>query len=103
MVGRPQVAHIEAAPRRDLSRRREVRRRGRQVQHRAPHKQRAGSNVGGDWAPVRSVDVVAESTARLNLSSPFSPLLAALADRAGMMVSPKAAQAEGDKFGANPL
>src|SRR5437867_2071410 len=35
--------------------------------------------------------------------APFSPLLAQLADRAGMMVSPKAAQAAGDKFGANPV
>ena len=43
------------------------------------------------------------STVRLNLSAPFSPLLAALADRAGMMVSPKAAQAAGDKFGAKPV
>ena len=42
-------------------------------------------------------------TVRLNLSAPFSPLLAQLADRAGMMVSPKAAQAAGDKFGANPV
>ncbi|MEO8566974.1 MAG: ABC transporter substrate-binding protein, partial [Betaproteobacteria bacterium] len=37
------------------------------------------------------------------LSAPFAPLLAALADRAGMMVSPKAAQAEGDKFGSKPV
>ena len=42
-------------------------------------------------------------TVRLNLSAPFSPLLAMLADRAGMMVSPKAAQAAGDKFGAKPV
>jgi len=40
---------------------------------------------------------------RLNLSAPFAPLLAALADRSGMMVSPKAAQAAGDKFGAKPV
>src|SRR5205823_1460013 len=43
------------------------------------------------------------ATVRLNLTAPFSPLLAQLADRAGMMVSPKAAQAEGDKFGAKPV
>jgi peptide/nickel transport system substrate-binding protein len=67
------------------------------------HKNMAGSNRRGELAPVASVDVVDESTARLNLSAPFSPLLAALADRAGMMVSPKAAQAEGDKFGAKPV
>src|SRR2546430_3403974 len=67
------------------------------------HKNMAGSNRRGELAPVTGVEVVDESTARLNLSAPFSPLLAALADRAGMMVSPKAAQAEGDKVGAKPV
>ena len=67
------------------------------------HKNMAGSNRRGELAPVTGVDVVDEFTARLNLSAPFSPLLAALADRAGMMVSPKVAQAEGDKFGAKPI
>jgi peptide/nickel transport system substrate-binding protein len=52
---------------------------------------------------VSTVDVVDPSTVRINLSAPFAPLLAQLADRAGMMVSPKAAQAAGDKFGANPV
>ena len=42
-------------------------------------------------------------TVRLNLSAPFAPLLAQLADRAGMMVSPKAAQEAGDKFGVKPV
>ena len=67
------------------------------------HKTMAGSNRRGELAPVTSVDVVDPMTVRLNLSAPFSPLLAQLADRAGMMVSPKAAQADGDKFGANPV
>src|SRR5499433_1945669 len=67
------------------------------------HKTMQGSNRKGELAPVSSVDVVDPSTVRLNLSAPFSPLLAQLADRAGMMVSPKAAQAEGDKFGAKPV
>src|SRR5471030_2267151 len=67
------------------------------------HKTMAGSNRRGELAPVASVDVVDPATVRLNLSAPFSPLLAQLADRAGMMVSPKAAQAEGDKFGAHPV
>jgi peptide/nickel transport system substrate-binding protein len=67
------------------------------------HKNTPGSNRRGELAPVTSVDVIDELTARLNLSAPFSPLLAALADRAGMMVSPKAAQAEGEKFGAKPV
>ncbi|MGZ5238072.1 MAG: ABC transporter substrate-binding protein, partial [Caldimonas sp.] len=67
------------------------------------HKTMAGSNRRGELAPVASVDVVDPQTVRLNLSAPFSPLLAQLADRAGMMVSPKAAQAEGEKFGAHPV
>jgi len=67
------------------------------------HKTMAGSNRRGELAPVASIDVVDPQTVRLNLSAPFSPLLAALADRAGMIVSPKAAQAAGDKFGAAPV
>ncbi|MBI2772336.1 MAG: ABC transporter substrate-binding protein [Burkholderiales bacterium] len=67
------------------------------------HKTMAGSNRRGELAPVASVDVVDPSTVRLNLSVPFAPLLSQLTDRAGMMVSPKAAQAAGEKFGANPV
>jgi peptide/nickel transport system substrate-binding protein len=67
------------------------------------HKTMAGSNRRGELAPLASVDIVDPATVRLNLSAPFSPLLAQLADRAGMIVSPKAAQAAGDKFGAKPV
>ncbi|MDQ2778078.1 MAG: ABC transporter substrate-binding protein [Pseudomonadota bacterium] len=62
------------------------------------HKTMAGSNRRGELAPVTSVDVLDPLTVRLNLKAPFSPLIAALTDRAGMMVSPKAATAEGEKF-----
>jgi peptide/nickel transport system substrate-binding protein len=67
------------------------------------HKTLPGSNRRGELAPVASVDVVDPMTVRLNLSAPFAPLLAQLADRAGMMVSPKAAQDAGDKFGVKPV
>ena len=67
------------------------------------HKNMQGSNRRGELALVTTVDVVDPMTARLNLAAPFSPLLAQLADRAGMMVSPKAATAAGEKFGANPV
>jgi len=67
------------------------------------HKNMPGSNRRGELAPLSSVDVVDPLTVRLHLSAPFSPLLAALADRAGMMVSPKAAQAAGANFGAKPV
>jgi peptide/nickel transport system substrate-binding protein len=67
------------------------------------HKTLPGSNRRGELAPVSSVDVLDPLTVRLNLSAPFSPLLAALSDRAGMMVSPKAATAAGEKFGSKPV
>ena len=37
------------------------------------------------------------------LKTPYSPLIAQLTDRAGMMVSPKAAKEAGDKFGLHPV
>jgi peptide/nickel transport system substrate-binding protein len=67
------------------------------------HKTMAGSNRRGELAPVTSVDVVDDHTVRLNVAAPFAPLVAQLTDRAGMMVSPKAAKAEGDKFGSHPV
>ena len=67
------------------------------------HKTLPGSSRSGELRPVTSVDVLDASTVRLNLSAPFAPLLAALADRAGMMVSPKAAKAAGTNFGNAPV
>lgn len=67
------------------------------------HKNLPGSNRRGELAPLAGVDVIDPMTVRLNLSAPFSPLLATLADRAGMMVSPKAAQAAGANFGSKPV
>src|SRR5688572_4399754 len=67
------------------------------------HKNMKGSNRRGELAVVSSVDVVDASTVRINLAAPFAPLLAVLTDRAGMMVSPKAAEALGEKFGASPV
>ncbi len=67
------------------------------------HKNMKGSNRRGELAVVSSVDVVDPATVRINLSAPFAPLLAVLTDRSGMMVSPKAAEASGDKFGARPV
>src|SRR6185503_7244426 len=67
------------------------------------HKSMQGSSRRGELAPVTSVDALDEYTVRLNLAAPFAPLLAVLTDRSGMMVSPKAAQAAGEKFGAHPV
>jgi peptide/nickel transport system substrate-binding protein len=62
-----------------------------------------GSNRKGEIAAISGVDVLDGTTVRLNLSSVFAPLLAQLTDRAGMMVSPKAAQAAGADFARSPV
>lgn len=49
---------------------------------------------------IQSVDVVDPMTVRINLDAPDATLLATLSDRAGMMVSPKAAEAAGANLGA---
>jgi peptide/nickel transport system substrate-binding protein len=67
------------------------------------HKNLAGSNRRGELLPVTTVDVIDDLTAKINLSAPFSPLLTVLADRAGMMVSPKAALANPTNFGTRPV
>jgi peptide/nickel transport system substrate-binding protein len=56
-----------------------------------------------ELAALDHVDVVDPLTVKLVLKTPFSPLIAQLTDRAGMMVSPKAAKEEGDKFGLHPV
>jgi peptide/nickel transport system substrate-binding protein len=52
---------------------------------------------------VKGVEVVNDLAVRLVLSQPSVPLLAILTDRAGMMVSPKAARELGEKFGTRPV
>jgi peptide/nickel transport system substrate-binding protein len=56
-----------------------------------------------ELSSVDSVEVVDPLTIKLNLKAPFSPLMSQLTDRAGMMVSPKAAEAAGDRFGLHPV
>src|SRR6185369_1967619 len=67
------------------------------------HLNMKGSFRKPEIASINSVEVVDPATIKLILKTPFSPLLAQLTDRAGMMVSPKAAEAAGDKFGLKPV
>lgn len=62
-----------------------------------------GSNRASELAQLDSVTVVDDTTVELHLSQPFAPLIAQLADRAGMMVSPTAAEAAGENFGNAPV
>jgi len=66
------------------------------------HLNMPGSNRKAEISAVTNVGVIDEHTVKLVLSTPFAPLLAQLSDRAGMIVSPKAAQAGGD-FSAHPV
>jgi peptide/nickel transport system substrate-binding protein len=67
------------------------------------HRTMTGSFRKPELAAVDHVDVVDPLTINIVLMSPYSPLIAQLTDRAGMMVSPKAAKEEGDKFGLHPV
>src|SRR6195256_3277611 len=62
-----------------------------------------GSFRKPELAALDHVDVVDPLTIKLVLKTPFSPLIAQLTDRAGMMVSRKAAKEAGDKFGQHPV
>ncbi|HEY1931038.1 MAG TPA: ABC transporter substrate-binding protein, partial [Acetobacteraceae bacterium] len=62
-----------------------------------------GSMRRGEVNSIESIDIIDPLTVRLNLKAPAAQLLAQLTDRAGIMISPKAAQAEGDKFGLHPV
>jgi len=67
------------------------------------HLNTPGSFRKSEIGEIKSVDVINDLTVRLNLSEPLIPLLAALTDRAGMMISPKAAKELGDRFGTKPV
>lgn len=67
------------------------------------NKTAAYSRRKSELTPVKSVTVVDPLTVRLELSEPNAPLLAQLADRAGMMVSPKAARELGERMAKAPV
>lgn len=64
--------------------------------------QTPSSPRAGEIAGVQSVQAVDPNTVKLALKSPFSPLLAQLVDRAGMILSPAAIQKLGDDLTRNP-
>jgi len=62
-----------------------------------------GSMRRGEVNSIETIEVVDPLTVLLTLRAPSSPLFAQLTDRAGIMISPKAAEAAGDKFGLHPV
>jgi peptide/nickel transport system substrate-binding protein len=67
------------------------------------HMNMQGSFRKAELAQIDKVEVADPLTVRLLLKAPFSPLIAQLTDRSGMMVSPKAVKEAGDKFVAKPI
>jgi peptide/nickel transport system substrate-binding protein len=67
------------------------------------HTSMTGSFRKPELAAVDHVDVVDPLTINVVLKAPYSPLIAQFTDRAGMMVSPKAAKEAGEKFGLHPV
>lgn len=59
--------------------------------------------IKADLANVESVEAVGETTVILHLKTPSASLLLTLADRAGMMVSPTAYEADPEGFASNPV
>jgi peptide/nickel transport system substrate-binding protein len=64
---------------------------------------KSGSSRTSELSSVESVEIVDEYTVDIHLKEPFSPFLAVLSDRAGMMVSPKAVQDKGEDFKNSPV
>jgi peptide/nickel transport system substrate-binding protein len=62
-----------------------------------------GSLRRGEISDIQSIQVINPLTVELVLKAPDSALLAQLADRAGIIIAPKAAQAEGRNFGLHPV
>jgi peptide/nickel transport system substrate-binding protein len=67
------------------------------------HVMMPGSFRRNDLGAMDHVEVVDPLTVRVALKQPFSPFVAVLTDRAGMMISPKAAEAAGKDFGQHPV
>src|SRR6476620_5682556 len=67
------------------------------------HKTLKASARASELAPVSSIDTSGNSTVILHLTDRYSPITAQLADRAGMIMSPKQLDALGDKFATNPV
>lgn len=62
-----------------------------------------GSARKSELGPISGITALSPTTVQITYKKPFAPLTAALADRAGMILSPKAVAAEGDSFGDHPV
>lgn len=62
-----------------------------------------GSTRKSELGPIAGIRAVGEDRVEISYERPFAPLTAALADRAGMMLSPQAIAENGADFGTSPV
>ncbi len=67
------------------------------------HLNLAGSTRRAEISALARTEVIDPTTLRLILKSPSAPFISQLTDRAGMIVSPRAAEAAGANFAAAPV
>lgn len=61
-----------------------------------------GSTRRAEMGPITAIDATGPLEVKIRLSAPFAPLVAALSDRAGMMMSPASAAQNGENFAKAP-
>jgi peptide/nickel transport system substrate-binding protein len=61
-----------------------------------------GSTRKAEMGPVTAIDATGPHEVKIRLSAPFAPLVAALSDRAGMVMSPQSAAQNGEGFARAP-
>jgi len=61
-----------------------------------------GSTRRAEMGPITAIDATGPLEVKIRLSAPFAPLVAALSDRAGMVMSPASAAQNGEGFARAP-
>lgn len=67
------------------------------------HLTKEDSARAAEMGPIEDIEAVDDRTVELHYETPFSPITASLADRAGMIMSPTALDDLGDDFGNSPV
>lgn len=67
------------------------------------HLTKEDSSRRSELGPITEVTAVDEHTVEIDYETPFAPLTAVLADRAGMIMSPTELEKAGDDFGEHPV
>ncbi|WP_454859783.1 ABC transporter substrate-binding protein [Promicromonospora soli] len=67
------------------------------------HLTKEDSSRRSELGPITEVTAVDEHTVEIDYETPFAPLAAVLADRAGMIMSPTELAKTGDEFGEHPV